>query len=393
MQTCPNCGQQNRPGVIFCENCGASLIGKLPLSTKALDTEGSEQPDVGVDTSTLVDVTIQGTATFERGMLLRLEVEGSPDPIRFTPKAETIFGRRDPATGDKPDIDLTPFAGYRMGVSRRHAAIRPGDENGLDLWDLGSSNGTFLNGQRLSAHRPYRLRDGDEIRLGQMVIHIYFEREASRTPIPASIEAEAKAPEAEPVEASAAPAPAAHSSEDRPTVPFPPGPRPKPAEPQAEPAAAEEPKPADAQGAAAPEPPVPEPEQPAAEPPTAPDRPTPAEPEQPAAEPPTAPDRPAPAAPETQAEQQPAAPEPEPEKPAEPETKAEAPAAPETKTEPPAAEAPVPTTPAAPAPVEPKLPAEPEKPQPEAQPSASQTESKPAPAPESKPDDEKSGGS
>ena len=163
MQKCPNCGQQNRPGVIFCENCGASLIGKLPLSTRALDTEDSEQPDVGVDTSTLTDVTIQGTATFERGMQLRLEVEGSPDPIRFSPKAETIFGRRDPATGDKPDIDLTPFAGYRMGVSRRHAAIRPGDENSLDLWDLGSSNGTFLNGQRLSAHRPYRLRDGDDV--------------------------------------------------------------------------------------------------------------------------------------------------------------------------------------------------------------------------------------
>lgn len=237
MQKCPNCGQQNRPGVIFCENCGASLIGKLPLSTRALDTEDSEQPDVGVDTSTLTDVTIQGTATFERGMQLRLEVEGSPDPIRFSPKAETIFGRRDPATGDKPDIDLTPFAGYRMGVSRRHAAIRPGDENSLDLWDLGSSNGTFLNGQRLSAHRPYRLRDGDEIRLGQMVIHIFFEREASRTPVPPPAEVEEKAPEAASEQPAAAPPPATSASEDRPTVPFAPGPRPKPA--TAEPAAPE----------------------------------------------------------------------------------------------------------------------------------------------------------
>jgi len=356
MQKCPNCGQQNRPGVIFCENCGASLIGKLPLSTKALDTDNSDQPDIGIDTSTLTDVTIQGTATFEHGMLLRLEVEGSPDPVRFTPKVETIFGRRDPATGDKPDIDLTPFAGYRMGVSRRHAAIRPGDENGLDLWDLGSSNGTFLNGQRLSAHRPYRLRDGDEIRLGQMMIHVYFEREASRTPVPAPIEAEARASEreAEALQAAPpepAPVPAPEASEDRPTIPFAPRPRPKPEEPKAE-SSADVPKPAEAQSAA-PEPPTP-------------DRPVPAEPEAPAAEPPTAPDRPAPAKPKKPAP----APEPQAPKPAEPAaTAAQS-----------AIEPPVSAGPDALAPAEPKPPAGPASP--EAKPAA-----------ELKPDDEKSGGS
>lgn len=250
MQKCPNCGQQNRPGVIFCENCGASLIGKLPLSTRTLDATDTEQAAIGVDASIVTDVTVQGSATFEHGMVLRLEIEGSPDPIRFVPKPETIFGRRDPATGDKPDIDLTPFAGYRMGVSRRHAAIRPGDENGLDLWDLGSSNGTFLNGQRLSAHRPYRLRDGDEIRLGQMMIRIHFEREAaplaelreaSRTPVPAPgvgepkpLQAEAAAPasgaeqpSAEPAQAEA-PQPAAAA--ERPTDPIPPRSRPAPPE-------------------------------------------------------------------------------------------------------------------------------------------------------------------
>ena len=382
MQKCPNCGQQNRPGVIFCENCGASLIGKLPLSTRALDTEDSEQPDVGVDTSTLTDVTIQGTATFERGMQLRLEVEGSPDPIRFSPKAETIFGRRDPATGDKPDIDLTPFAGYRMGVSRRHAAIRPGDENSLDLWDLGSSNGTFLNGQRLSAHRPYRLRDGDEIRLGQMVIHIFFEREASRTPVPPPAEVEEKAPEAASEQPAAAPPPATSASEDRPTVPFAPGPRPKPA--TAEPAAPE--KKAEAPEPPAPDRPVPaeqEPEPPAG--PPAPDRPVPSEPKQapepadepapqPEPEPKAEPPVPRDSKPAPQAEQ-PAAPDAQPEKPAAPETQTGEPAAPEKKAEAPASE--------------PKLPAEPQKP--EAAPPASNHKSETEPAPEPKPDDEKSG--
>ncbi|MBI5958275.1 MAG: FHA domain-containing protein [Chloroflexi bacterium] len=176
MQLCANCGHQNRAGVVFCENCGASLIGKLPLDTKSLEASSqAEKEKMGISASVLTDVKVQGVTVFREGDTLRLDIEGSPDPIAFKPKPETIFGRRDPATGAMPDVDLTPFAGYRMGVSRRHAAIRFNDESGLDLWDLGSSNGTFLNGQRLSAHRPYRLHDGDELRLGQMMVRVYFE--------------------------------------------------------------------------------------------------------------------------------------------------------------------------------------------------------------------------
>jgi pSer/pThr/pTyr-binding forkhead associated (FHA) protein len=184
MQQCPNCGHNNRAGIVFCENCGASLIGKMPLDTKSLDSSSEEEKaQIGVEDSVLTDVKIQGTGVFAEGGMLRLGIEGSPDPILFKPKAETIFGRRDPATGAMPDIDLTPFAGYRMGVSRRHAAIRFGEGQTLDLWDLGSSNGTFLNGTRLSAHRPYRLHDGDEIRLGQMMIRVYFEVAEEAAPV------------------------------------------------------------------------------------------------------------------------------------------------------------------------------------------------------------------
>lgn len=185
MQQCANCGHQNRAGIVFCENCGASLIGKVPLDTKSLDSSTEEEKaHLGIDSKVLTDVKVQGITTFEEGASLRLDIQGSTDPIMFKPKAETIFGRRDPATGAMPDVDLTPFAGYRMGVSRRHAAIRAGENQTLDLWDLGSSNGTFLNEERLNPHRPYRLRDGDEIRLGSMGIRIYFQRDEKPTARP-----------------------------------------------------------------------------------------------------------------------------------------------------------------------------------------------------------------
>ena len=65
---------------------------------------------------------------------------------------------------------------HAAGIARRDAALRQGENNRLDLWDLGSSTGTYLNGVRLVAHRPNRIHDGDEIRLGQMVMRLYFHR-------------------------------------------------------------------------------------------------------------------------------------------------------------------------------------------------------------------------
>lgn len=189
MQKCVNCGHDNRPGVVYCENCGVSLEGQLPLDTKSIDDSSvEEKAQLGIDESVLIDVRVQGEAVFSEQDYLRLEVEGSPEPIVLKPGAETIFGRRDPATGAMPDVDLTPFAGYRMGVSRRHAAIRFGDGQSLHLWDLGSSNGTYLNGERLSAHRPYRVHDGDELRLGQMIIRLHFQS----TPPPAKPKGDTK---------------------------------------------------------------------------------------------------------------------------------------------------------------------------------------------------------
>jgi pSer/pThr/pTyr-binding forkhead associated (FHA) protein len=235
MQQCSNCGHQNRAGVVFCENCGASLIGKVPLDTKSLEgSSAAEKAQIGVDASVLTDVKIQGISIFHEGDMLQLEVEGSPEPVVFKPSPETIFGRRDPATGAMPDVDLTPFAGYRMGVSRRHAAIRLGDNETLDIWDLGSSNGTYLNGQRLGAHRPYRLHDGDELRLGQMMIRVFFQSAEKLAKAPEAAEAvKTPEPQAEAKQAAAAEAKTGASITGAP----------KPAETKAEPAAPTAPEP------------------------------------------------------------------------------------------------------------------------------------------------------
>ncbi|HVU12707.1 MAG TPA: FHA domain-containing protein, partial [Phototrophicaceae bacterium] len=103
----------------------------------------------------------------------------APTPLLITPKAETTLGRRDPTTGTQPDVDLSAYAGYRLGVSRNHAVIRLKNRL-LEIFDLGSSNGTSVNGVRLAPHQPHVLRDGDEIMLGKMMIRVLFQTKNKR---------------------------------------------------------------------------------------------------------------------------------------------------------------------------------------------------------------------
>jgi hypothetical protein len=82
---------------------------------------------------------------------------------------EIIVGRRDPASGSYPDIDLTKEGQVSGSVSRRHARITC-DANQLYIEDLNSRNFTQLNGKRLEPGQKYPVKNGDEIRLGSVLL-------------------------------------------------------------------------------------------------------------------------------------------------------------------------------------------------------------------------------
>jgi predicted component of type VI protein secretion system len=83
-----------------------------------------------------------------------LVVEGAePGKRVFLDRAELLIGR------DEEECDLVVA---ERQVSRHHALISLTDE-GYTVRDLGSKNGTFLNGQELEG--PHLLQDGDEIQI------------------------------------------------------------------------------------------------------------------------------------------------------------------------------------------------------------------------------------
>jgi pSer/pThr/pTyr-binding forkhead associated (FHA) protein len=88
---------------------------------------------------------------------------------------ELVIGRKNPETGETPDVDLFDVGALEKGVSRKHASIIRKDGS-LQIMDNGTPNGTFLNGQMLVPRQPRVLRDGDDIRLGHLVLHIKFHK-------------------------------------------------------------------------------------------------------------------------------------------------------------------------------------------------------------------------
>ena len=63
-------------------------------------------------------------------------------------------------------------------ISRRHAKFRSVD-GGLEVEDLGSTNGTFVAGQRIEG--TVRLKNGDSVRLGGCIFTAEIERDVQAT--------------------------------------------------------------------------------------------------------------------------------------------------------------------------------------------------------------------
>jgi predicted component of type VI protein secretion system len=128
--------------------------------------------------------------------------------------AELVIGRSTPGLGS---------LGGDSEISRVHARIYHDPSGQLIIEDLGSTNGTFVNGNRISGAQP--LRSGDQVRVGQTTMGVEGGGAEGATAVGAII----------PPAAAATPPPPAAVAATPPTQPLPPAGPPAPAYGQAPP--------------------------------------------------------------------------------------------------------------------------------------------------------------
>ena len=137
MNICPGCEAEMDHGLELCADCAGH-------SVETNEDASQEKVDTSVACLELED-----------GQRFELSSE------------ETLLGRSDPVDQIEPDVDLSFCGGFEQGVSRRHAIIMS-DENGYVLEDLGSTNGTIVNREKVAPGTAVNLMEGDVIHLGKL---------------------------------------------------------------------------------------------------------------------------------------------------------------------------------------------------------------------------------
>ncbi len=177
MKVCPACHHENLAKALACRKCGHLLLPEPPKEAPTSRLLEVSTRKVKQEEAPPMPPADQGTKTFGENAELLLEFpEGVSQVVLLSDGAEVTIGRVDRFTSVLPTINLTHLRAWEKGVSRLHVAIHRTGEN-LYVVDLDSTNGTFLNGERIPSHKPQLLHHGDRIRLGLFDFRLCFVKE------------------------------------------------------------------------------------------------------------------------------------------------------------------------------------------------------------------------
>ncbi len=173
MILCPNCHHQEFSGALFCSECGARLVVTEAPTTHHIERNQTgllltQEGRLPVPPAPAVSAN-SGDATvslhlIESGMILHL-----------TGQNEFTLGRVAEGQPILPDVDLSPYEAYAQGVSRLHSALKMNNQR-VFITDLGSSNGTRVNGQKIMPNVDFPLNHGDVVALGKFKIQVLIRK-------------------------------------------------------------------------------------------------------------------------------------------------------------------------------------------------------------------------
>jgi len=164
MIVCSNCSHSNMTGTLFCIECGTPLgVGENLITQNMRKSRGMKPENKG-------PAKLEPPpTTFNSWVTLHLLDTGQVLPL--AERDEFTLGRISEGQSIMPDIDLSPYQAYASGVSRLHALIKL-KASRVFLTDLGSANGTYINGKRLNQNIEYSLTNGDVVALGKLKIQM-----------------------------------------------------------------------------------------------------------------------------------------------------------------------------------------------------------------------------
>jgi pSer/pThr/pTyr-binding forkhead associated (FHA) protein len=145
--TCPNCAATVKPADLICFTCGANL------PRVAIVDDDQPAP------TTIMQEYLRREdrpATISASVLRLSFPTGNVE----VPAGTSLLLGRDPAES----LVAAAFSRYE-NVSRRHATVTMDDAGHASIRDEHSTNGTFVNGDRVLPGVAVRLADGDVVRL------------------------------------------------------------------------------------------------------------------------------------------------------------------------------------------------------------------------------------
>jgi hypothetical protein len=187
----PTAQKPFEPGV--CHLCGRILdkdldLEELPVGNDLVAPASASHANICCYCERLLSTGIAASALEQDVLAFLSPSDAEPPPpatapslvivqsrreVRLPTTSLVYLGRRDEEQRIYPDVDLTPDSAVACGVSRRHARIHLRDD-GVYIEDQGSTNGTFINGERLFPSRLYPLEHGDMLQLGQLKLAVIF---------------------------------------------------------------------------------------------------------------------------------------------------------------------------------------------------------------------------
>ncbi len=169
---CPVCKLANDYAALVCEYCGTVFVN--------LHMENYETTQ-NITNGRSTDILENSPELKTPGHGMAFFLFGKTEPVAVYDDDIIYLGRldKDGRQTNEAFVDLTLAAGFTQGVSRRHAMIQR-QENRVEIMDLHSSNGTFLNGNRVLPSKFYELKSGTVIQLGRLKIIAIFSWIANR---------------------------------------------------------------------------------------------------------------------------------------------------------------------------------------------------------------------